>query len=137
MVDNIKLYLLSAVVFFALDFAWITFGANPLYQRYIPHLLAEKPNLFVALAFYLLYLAVVLWLIVLPALAAGDIKQAVLFGALLGFAAYGTYDLTNWSIMKDWPWFLSIADWAWGTFLTTVTAAAAYYIGTWLGMGAK
>ena len=75
-----------------------------------------------------------LWLVVLPALAAGDLRQALICGALLGFAAYGTYDLTNWSIMKDWPWFLSVSDWAWGTFLTTVTATAGYYIGTWLGM---
>jgi uncharacterized membrane protein len=132
--NYIKLYLLTGVAFFALDALWIAFGANPLYQKYIAHLLAPKPNFAVALVFYAIYLACVLALVVVPASRAGDVRQGLLMGALLGLAAYGTYDLTNWSILKDWPWYLSAADWAWGTFLTAATSAIGFYIARWLGV---
>jgi uncharacterized membrane protein len=42
--------------------------------------------------------------------------------ALLGFAMYATYDLTNDSTLKDWPRKITYVDLAWGTTITTVVA---------------
>lgn len=46
-------------------------------------------------------------------------------GALLGFAMYGVYDLTNYATLKDYPIQFALTDMAWGTYLFAVTAAAA------------
>lgn len=137
MLQYVKLYLLTIPVFFAMDFVWIWFVANPMYQKHIPGLLKPKPELGVALAFYLIYIACTLALVSVPAATAGSVQQAILMGAVLGIAAYGTYDLTNWSVLKDWTWYVSLPDWAWGTFLTSATATAGFYIARWLGIGAS
>ena len=47
--------------------------------------------------------------------------------------AYATYDLTNWSTLKDWPWIVSMVDMVWGTTLTTIVATSGYFIARWLG----
>ena len=49
-------------------------------------------------------------------------------GAVYGFACYGTYCLTNHSIMKEWSWSLSISDMIWGIFLSSMTSGFAYFI---------
>ena len=55
-------------------------------------------------------------------------------GALFGFLAYATYDLTNLSTIRDWPWQVSAIDMVWGTTLNSVVAVAAFYAGQWLGI---
>ena len=47
-----------------------------------------------------------------------DYTKTALLGGVLGFLAYATYDLTNYSVLKTWPLKLTIIDIAWGTFLT-------------------
>jgi len=76
-----------------------------------------------AAAFYVLYLAGLVVLVVLPATGASD---ALLRGALFGLVAYATYDLTNQATLRDWPWIVTLADLAWGTFVTAVASVAAY-----------
>jgi uncharacterized membrane protein len=52
-------------------------------------------------------------------------------GALLGLASYGAYNLTNYSILEGFTLFIMLIDWAWGVFLTGVSAMAG-----WLGFQA-
>jgi uncharacterized membrane protein len=47
--------------------------------------------------------------------------------------AYMTYELTNYALIKDWPARIVAIDIVWGVVLTAGTAAAAYFIGRWLG----
>ena len=47
-----------------------------------------------------------------PALASGDWRTAALFGALFGFFAYATYDLTNLATLKVWSLRISLIDMA-------------------------
>ena len=67
-----------------------------------------------------------LGLAVLPGLSGGSAGTALLHGAVLGLAAYGTYDITNLSTLKNWPLAMSLVDMAWGTFLTALSAAGGY-----------
>ena len=94
-----------------LDFLWLTNTAGPIYQQALGRLLAENPNMRAAVAFYLVYLVGVMIFAVRPALASGDWRQAALFGALFGFFAYATYDLTNLATMKVWT--LQVSLWTW------------------------
>jgi len=52
----------------------------------------------------------------------------MVLGALFGFFAYATYDLTNLATLKDWPLIISLIDIAWGSFLTSVVSASGFFI---------
>lgn len=123
-------FCVSALVMGGLDFVWLKTTYGPLYQRALGDLLADKPNLKAAAAFYLIYLVGVLIFAVRPALAAGDWRKAALYGALFGFFAYSTYDLTNQATLKVWSLQVTILDMAWGTLLTAAAASA----GAWAAL---
>jgi uncharacterized membrane protein len=63
---------------------------------------------------------------VLPAMAQQSWVTAVVLGALLGFIAYGTYDLTNLATLARWPVLVSVVDMIWGAVLTATVALAGY-----------
>jgi uncharacterized membrane protein len=117
-------YIACVLVMGGLDFLWLTNTSNALYHRDLGPLLADNPNMTVAVIFYLTYIVGVLVFAVRPALTSGDWKTAALYGALFGFFTYATYDLTNMATMKVWTLRVTLLDIAWGTFLTGVTASA-------------
>ena len=45
-------------------------------------------------------------------------------GALFGFFAYATYDLTNLAVIKNWSLSLTVLDMVWGTVLSGLATAA-------------
>jgi uncharacterized membrane protein len=117
-------YFACVLVMGALDFLWLTNTSGAVYHRDLGPLLAENPNMTVAVIFYLTYIVGVLIFAVRPALASGDWKSALLYGALFGFFTYATYDLTNYATMKVWTLRVTLLDIAWGTILTGITASA-------------
>lgn len=116
-------YVATAMAFCGLDFLWLGYVAKGYYQAQVGTLLLDKPNLAVAAAFYALYIVGVLIFAVLPALEAGSATRAIAAGALFGFFAYATYDLTNLATLKGWSVGIALLDIAWGT---VVTGAAAF-----------
>jgi uncharacterized membrane protein len=135
MLNYLAAYGATAVVMLALDIAWLGFIAKSFYREAIGHLMADPPNLVAAVVFYLLYPAGVMLFAVAPAAWTGvlaastDIpwSRAVLAGALFGFFAYATYDLTNLATLRGWPWRLVLVDIAWGAALTAAAAAAGHW----------
>jgi uncharacterized membrane protein len=119
-------YLATAVVFFGLDFIWLSNASDLM----LGDLLTEKPNLLVCALFYLVYVSGVVVFAVGPALNGGAWTTAMLLGAILGLIAYGTYDFTNLATIKDWPVVVSVVDLVWGISLTTVAATLGYLITT-------
>ncbi|MBP9749212.1 MAG: DUF2177 family protein [Candidatus Pacebacteria bacterium] len=124
----ISLYFLTIPVFFIVDILWIGLVASKFYQSQLGYLLGPV-NWTAAIVFYLLYIIGILFFAVHPALLAGSLGKAVLYGALFGFFAYATYDLTNLATIKDWPLLVTMVDLVWGTVLTASVAAASYYLG--------
>jgi uncharacterized membrane protein len=122
----------SAIAMLALDLIWLTTMVPRLYRPALGDMLAEQPNLPVAALFYLLYVVGVVVFAVMPAIASGSWLGALGGGALLGLVAYGTYDFTNLSTLRDWPLALSLIDVAWGTTLTAIAALSGYGLATWL-----
>lgn len=123
-------YLISVPVFFAIDMVWLVFVARGFYKSQLGDLLATQIVWPVAIAFYFVFLAGLLIFAILPALEAKSLMHALVYGALFGFFAYATYDLTNWSTTQGWPWLLSIVDMIWGTVLSASVATATYWITT-------
>jgi uncharacterized membrane protein len=131
----VALYAITTLVFFALDFVWLSTATARIYQPYLGDLLLPEPKLAIAAAFYLFYVVGILALAVVPGLQEGALVGALWRGALFGFLAYATYDLTNLATIQGWAWQVSVIDMIWGTVLNTTVAAAGYFAGRWLGLG--
>lgn len=130
MVAWISAYGAAAIVFFALDFLWLTSMTSFFYRPRLGALLLDQPNLYGAAAFYLLYIAGIVQLAVVPS---GSWTAALAAGAVLGLIAYGTYDMTNLATLKGWSLSVSLVDVAWGTVLTGLAATAGWLAAGWAG----
>ncbi|MFK3690193.1 DUF2177 family protein [Agrobacterium tumefaciens] len=124
----IAAYVLTLVAFLVIDFIWLSTMASRLYRPAIGELLADNFRAAPAIIFYLIYAAGLTFLAVRPALLSGEWTSALLYGAVVGFMAYATYDLTNQATLKTWPTTLTIADLVWGTFVSAAAATIGYLV---------
>ncbi|MCE9650735.1 MAG: DUF2177 family protein [Parvibaculum sp.] len=116
-------YLSTGLVFVVLDAVWLSLMGG-WYRAQLGELMAPAFRLAPAAVFYLLYLCGIVVFAVAPALESGRLGAALLHGALFGFFAYATYDLTNQATLARWPLTLSLVDIAWGAALTGASAAS-------------
>ncbi|MEM6907499.1 MAG: DUF2177 family protein [Pseudomonadota bacterium] len=123
MVRLLIAYVLAALVFGALDAAWLSWAGPNLYQPIIGELMADSINLSAAAAFYFIYLAGMVWFAVRPGLESANALRALLNGALLGALCYATFDLTSQAVFKVWSTTITLLDIAWGAFATGTTSA--------------
>jgi uncharacterized membrane protein len=123
-------YFATAVVFFALDYLWLSRVAIGFYKSQMGEIMRTPPNFTAAGLFYLFYIAGIVYFAVAPSLQNGSVWTVLLSGALLGLFAYGTYDMTNLATLKVWTLSLSVVDMAWGMFLTGISATAGYLVVT-------
>ncbi len=124
MMKNLVAYAAIALVMVVLDMLWLGFIAKPLYQQGIGHLMAERPNVPVAVLFYAVYAVGLLVFAVLPHAADVGWTKTALSAALFGFFAYATYDLSNLATLKGWPVGMSLLDMAWGSAVSAVSGMA-------------
>lgn len=119
-------YLAIFLTLFLVDMLWLRVMATAWYQQGLGHLMASSPNLWAAGLFYLLFPAGLLIFAVLPAEGAVLLK-AVAMGALFGFFAYATYDLSNLATLKDWPVSITLLDIGWGSIVSGLSAGAGKF----------
>ena len=122
MIKYVAAYLGAGLTFAAIDFVWLTTMTNRLYKPVIGPIMADKPDMKAAVAFYLISIAGTVFLAIAPALKEGNWTRAAINGAVLGFVAYATYDLTNQATLAVWQTKLTIIDLIWGTTLTMLSA---------------
>ena len=127
----IALYVLTVPVFFAIDMTWLGLVAKNFYSSQLGALLGPI-QWSAALVFYFLYIVGILVFVVVPALERGSLQYALVYGALFGFFAYATYDLTNLATLKNWPLAITLADMAWGVVLTSSVSTVSYLIGKFI-----
>jgi uncharacterized membrane protein len=128
----LKLYAACTVAFFALDITWLGFVAKGFYQRQMGHLLADETKWGAAVAFYLIYVAAIVVLCVIPAVEKQSVTRALALGAVFGLAAYAAFDLTSLALLKGFPGGVVPIDLAWGVVLTASVSAAGFYAAGWL-----
>ena len=121
-------YILTALVFFAIDLTWLWLVAKNMYNRNIGHLMSSQVNWVAGGVFYLAFIVGILVFAVYPAVDKDSLLRAIVLGALFGFFTYSTYDLTNLATLKDWPLSVTIVDITWGMVLTSVVSAFGFYI---------
>lgn len=113
------------VIFSVIDTVWLGSMGDRIYRPLIGEVLADKFRLAPAIAFYALYAAGLTIFAVLPGLKTGDWSTALMWGALFGLFAYGTYDLTNYATLKTWGLKITLLDMTWGVIVSGVSSAAA------------
>ncbi|MEM5473917.1 DUF2177 family protein [Hoeflea sp. AS60] len=123
----------TAAFILVIDAVWLGLVAKGFYSRYLGDLMLDSPRLSIAALFYVMYSAAVVMLASAPAFRSGSLQDALLLGAILGFAAYGTYDITNLATLKNWPVVVSLVDMVWGTVITAGAAATGYWMLRWVG----
>jgi uncharacterized membrane protein len=124
----IILYFATAIILIALEFVWLSRTAEPLYRRTLGAIMAEKARIPAVVAFYVVYVLGVVFFAAYPGLESGGWQSALLRGALFGFFAYATYDLTNLATLKIWSLKISLIDMAWGAFATATSASLGVLI---------
>ncbi len=126
--ENIKTFLVAFTVFLGIDMLWLTVIASKFYKSQIGHLMADKAKLLPAAIFYIIFIAAMVYFVIVPALEHQNMTQLLLSAAIFGFVTYATYDLTNMATLKDWPLLVTVVDLAWGTFISLAVSVITYLI---------
>ncbi len=119
----------AAAAFAGLDAVWLTLTNATLYRPALHAVLMDGFRPVPAVLFYIIYLVGVIVFAVAPALASGGWSAAARRGAMFGFFAFATYDLTNQATLIVWSTRITLLDLTWGTFVTAAGASAGYWAG--------
>ena len=120
----LSLYLVTAIVFLALDVVMLKKVLYPLFSSNIGAIMHEDPKMGAAAIFYLFYIGGIIWFASLPAMFVGEPLQAFGTGCMLGLLAYGTYEFTNFATLRGWSLQMVAIDVVWGAILTGTSAWA-------------
>jgi uncharacterized membrane protein len=128
---SIKLFFSTLIFFFLIDMTWLGFVAKNIYAENIGLLLRKSgetlaPNWYAAICVYILF-AIGILVFVLPN-ASGNYLKALMYGAIFGLVIYGIYDLTNYSLLANWPLRITLIDMVWGTFLCALVSLFATFM---------
>lgn len=123
-----KLYAVALPTFLVIDLIWLGIVARSFYQQQIGHLMRANVNWAAAIAFYLLFVAGIVVLVVWPAVEKQSLAQALILGALLGLVTYAAYDLTNLATLEGFPLTVALVDLVWGAVLCATVSAVTYLL---------
>lgn len=107
-----------------MDFFWLGKIAKNFYADQLGSLKLDTFKVLPAALFYLLFAAGLVILAVRPEQTQTAIGTAAFHGGVLGFIAFGTYNMTNYATLKRWPIKMSVIDWPWGTALSALAATS-------------
>lgn len=125
----ILLYLFNFVLYAILDILWVQVFAKGFIKRQVGSYLADQANLTAGLLFYGVFAMGLLVFVTLPALQADSWPKALGLGALYGLVTYGTYELVNKALLKDWPTQLVLVDLLYGVVACAITSWFVFQIG--------
>ncbi len=118
----VRAFAATGITMFIADMIWLGAVARNLYARELGSLLRPGVQWIPALLFYILYVAAVVVFVVMPAAEKSSLARALGMGAFFGLAAYATYDLTSFALIRDFPVRIAVVDMTWGMVLTALAA---------------
>ena len=121
-------FFLASIIFLIIDVIWLSITVKTIYRPALGLLINDKPVLWAAALFYIIYVVTLTLIILRPALANESVFQAFWTAAVFGIVTYGTYNLTNMATIKDWSPTIVWIDMFWGGFLTGFSSAVGMYL---------
>jgi len=120
----------------ALDFLWLGVFMGGFYRSELGGIVLTDPDggfaprlLPTVVVYILIPLGIALF--TRPAQASAGLHPklipSAIKGAVFGLVLYGTYDMTNWSLLKAWTPTIALIDTAWGMALCSIGAVSASY----------
>ena len=92
---------ITSILFIIIDLLWLSFSVKYFYKPQLGTLLNEKPVMWAAVLFYLIYVVGLAIIILQPAIKQDSTTQAFFTGIVFGIVAYGTYNFTNMATIKN------------------------------------
>tara|TARA_B100000963_G_scaffold358164_1_gene382119 strand:- start:229 stop:627 length:399 start_codon:yes stop_codon:yes gene_type:complete len=120
--------LIASLIFLIIDVIWLSFATKSFYRPLIGNLLTDKPVMWAAALFYLLYVFGMALVVIQPCMDSSSLFKTVYTGFIFGLVAYGTYNLTNMAVLKGWSPTVTFVDMFWGGSLTAVSATTGLYL---------
>jgi len=133
---SLKILCCLPFILFALDYLWLGLLAGRLYKNELGSFLRMSGSGLqpVVWAAFLVYIAIPLGIVlfVLPRVSPEKIvTSSLLWGAVFGLVVYTVYDMTNYSMLKDWPLRITLIDICWGCVLCAFGTLAASLLNRW------
>tara|TARA_B100000963_G_scaffold288288_1_gene257579 strand:+ start:93 stop:503 length:411 start_codon:yes stop_codon:yes gene_type:complete len=120
--------LIASLIFLIIDVIWLSFATKSFYRPLIGNLLSDKPVMWAAALFYILYVFGMASVVIQPCVESGNLIKTIYTGFIFGLVAYGTYNLTNMAVLKGWSPTVTFVDMFWGGSLTALSATTGLYI---------
>ena len=113
---------LAAIIFLIVDIIWLSFAVKSFYRPNIGHLLLDKPVMWAAAMFYIIYVLGLAIVIIEPSQNFEHSIKFLFKAFMFGLVAYGTYNLTNMATIKGWSPSVVLVDMFWGGSLTAFSS---------------
>ena len=121
-------FIFFSIILLFLDIIWLSIAPKYIYKPNLPGLLLDKPIMWAAVMFYIIYSIGVTLIILRPALIDSSVFTALWTGLVFGIVAYGTWSLTNMAVLKNWSEVVTFIDMLWGGFITSIASALSIYL---------
>jgi uncharacterized membrane protein len=109
--------MIALIVLIILSSLWYKVLAKSFYKKY--YILSNKNLIGYCLVIFILISAVGVQL-------ASSMKEASVYGALVGFALYGFLNGTNLIVNKKWDYKITFVDILWGIVCTSIMSIIVY-----------
>ena len=119
---------IASVVFLIIDVIWLNYSVKNFYKPNIGHLLLDKPIMWAAALFYLIYVIGIAIVVIHPSINPYSLVKVTYTGFVFGLVAYGTYNLTNMATVKGWSPIVVLVDMVWGGSLTAFSSCIGLLI---------
>ena len=113
---------IAALIFLVIDIIWLRFSVKAFYRPNLAPLLLDKPVMWAAVMFYLIYIFGLSFVIIEPSLYSQNTFYFLFKAFIFGLVAYGTYNLTNMATIKGWSYRVVFVDMIWGGALTSFSS---------------
>lgn len=117
-------YIKFAVILFVIDMIWLQ-GFSSLHKAQFEKVQKSPLQIDMKSGTVFYILAAIAYFEVIKKMSINK-QDAFKKGALLGLLMYGTFDITNKTIFKDYTWEYAVKDTLWGTFAMGLTSYIAY-----------
>ena len=107
--------ILASIIFLIIDVVWLSFATKSFYRPLLGDLISDKPVLWAAGLFYVLYMFGMAAIVIQPCIDSNGLTKSLYTGFIFGLVAYGTYNLTNMAVIKDWSPTVVFVDMFWRT----------------------
>jgi uncharacterized membrane protein len=114
----LRFFFVIVLILCAADAVMIPLVMRPMFKAALGAGMLDELRLWPAALFYLIHAFGLTWFV----RRASNPSAATLDGAIIGLVSYSCYEMTSWTIMRDWSLQLVIVDLAWGIALSAMAA---------------